>query len=160
MVNDTLIVAAESSRISVNKAKSMQWQFATLLVVHHLYCCAVLVKFHLVVKHPLSILAFWDVPLHGWVNGVWHCVVGCDIAWLGEWCLTLCCGISFSSSSSIKDCLQFTDLNTWRWGLEVCLTVHLPHEIKWNANLMQQGNFIGVFLARPISGTYAHQQEH
>jgi len=30
----------------------------------------------------------------------------------------------------------------------------------WNANLMQQGNFIDVFLARHVSGTYAHQQEH
>ena len=28
--------------------------------------------------------------------------------------------------------------------LEGCLTVHLPHEIIWNANLMQQGNFIDV----------------
>jgi len=34
------------------------------------------------------------------------------------------------------------------------------YEIKWNANLMQLGNFIDVFLARHISGTYAHHQEH
>ena len=34
------------------------------------------------------------------------------------------------------------------------LTVHLPHEIKWNTNLMQQGNFIDIFLARHVSGTY------
>jgi len=38
--------------------------------------------------------------------------------------------------------------------------VHLPHEIMWNANLMQQGNFIDVFLALHVSGTYAHLQEH
>jgi len=25
---------------------------------------------------------------------------------------------------------------------------------------MQQGNFINVFLARPVSGTYSHHQEH
>jgi len=25
---------------------------------------------------------------------------------------------------------------------------------------MQQGNFIDIFLARHISGTYAHYQEH
>ena len=25
---------------------------------------------------------------------------------------------------------------------------------------MQQGNFIGVFLARRVSGTYAHHKEH
>ena len=25
---------------------------------------------------------------------------------------------------------------------------------------MQQGNFIGVFLGRHVSGTYAHHQEH
>jgi len=30
----------------------------------------------------------------------------------------------------------------------------------WNANLMQLGNFIDVFLARHVSGTYAHHQEH
>ena len=41
-----------------------------------------------------------------------------------------------------------------------CLTVHLPHEIMWNANLMQQGNFINIFLARHVSGTYTHHQEH
>ena len=29
-----------------------------------------------------------------------------------------------------------------------------------NANLMQQGNFINVFLARHVSGTYAHHQEN
>jgi hypothetical protein len=44
--------------------------------------------------------------------------------------------------------------------LEGCLTVHLPHEITLNASLMQQGNFIDVFLARHVSGTYAHHQEH
>jgi len=44
--------------------------------------------------------------------------------------------------------------------LEGCLTVHLPHEIKWNANMMQLGNLIDVFLARHISGTYTHHQEH
>jgi len=42
---------------------------------------------------------------------------------------------------------------------ERCLTVHLPHEIILNANLMQQDNFINVFLARHVSGTYAHHQE-
>ena len=41
-----------------------------------------------------------------------------------------------------------------------CLTVHLRREIKWNANFMQLGNFIEVFLARHISGTYANHQEH
>ena len=44
--------------------------------------------------------------------------------------------------------------------LEGCLIVHLPHEIIWNANLMQQDNFINVFLARHVSGIYAHHQEH
>ena len=34
------------------------------------------------------------------------------------------------------------------------------HEIISNANLMQQGNFIDVFLARHVSGTHAHHQEH
>jgi len=34
------------------------------------------------------------------------------------------------------------------------------HEIKWNVNLMQIGTFIDVFLARQVSGTYDHHQEH
>ena len=33
-------------------------------------------------------------------------------------------------------------------------------EIKWNVNLMQLGSFIDVFLARHVSGTYDHHQEH
>jgi len=34
------------------------------------------------------------------------------------------------------------------------------HEIMWNANLMQQGNFIDKFLAGHVSDTYTHHQEH
>ena len=34
------------------------------------------------------------------------------------------------------------------------------YEIKGNANLIQLGNFIDAFLARHVSGTYAHHQEH
>ena len=45
-------------------------------------------------------------------------------------------------------------------GFEGCLTVHLPHEVMRNADLMQQGNFINIFLARNVSGTYAHHQGH
>jgi len=44
--------------------------------------------------------------------------------------------------------------------VEGCLTMHLPHEIMWNTNVTQQGNFIDKFLARHVSGTYAHHQEH
>jgi len=29
----------------------------------------------------------------------------------------------------------------------------------WIANLMQQGNFIDIFLARHVSGAYTHHQE-
>jgi len=32
--------------------------------------------------------------------------------------------------------------------------------IMWNANLMQQGKFIDVFLVPHVSATYAHHQEH
>jgi len=38
---------------------------------------------------------------------------------------------------------------------EGCLNLHLPHEITRNANLMQQVNFIDIFLARHVSGTYS-----
>jgi len=33
------------------------------------------------------------------------------------------------------------------------ITVKLPQVIMWNGNLMQQGNFIDVFLAQHVSGT-------
>jgi hypothetical protein len=36
----------------------------------------------------------------------------------------------------------------------------IKHEIKWSANLMQLGNFIDVFFARHVSGTYGHHQEY
>ena len=39
------------------------------------------------------------------------------------------------------------------------MTLHLPHEIMWNANLMQLGNFITIHLARHVLGTFAHHQE-
>jgi len=58
-------------------------------------------------------------------------------------------------SSSAAEAASINNLT-----VEGCSTVHLRHEIKWNANLMQQGNFIDVFLARHISVTYAHHQEH
>jgi len=33
-------------------------------------------------------------------------------------------------------------------------------EVMWNANFMQLGNFIDIFLARHVLGAYAHHQEH
>ena len=61
-----------------------------------------------------------------------------------------------------KHCYSFQECNNEGRNnkLEGCLTVHLPHEIMWNANLMQLGNFIDVFLARHVSDTYTHHQEH
>jgi len=47
----------------------------------------------------------------------------------------------------------FTKWNTYNTNNELI-------EIKWNASLIQQGNFIDVFLDRHASGTYAHHQEH
>ena len=38
--------------------------------------------------------------------------------------------------------------------------MHLSHKIMWNVNLMQQGNSVDIFLARHVSGAYAHHQEH
>jgi len=66
------------------------------------------------------------------------------------------CGVH--SYSKVGDLLR--DIVNTVIKLEGCLTVHLPHEINLNANLMQQGNFINVFLARHVSGTYVHHQEH
>jgi len=53
---------------------------------------------------------------------------------------------------------------TGNWGLASILTDYqslgMFDSAMWNANLMQQGNFINIFLARHVSGTYAHHQEH
>ena len=56
--------------------------------------------------------------------------------------------------------LDFKDVTRCNHIFEGCLTVHLSHEIMSNANLMQQGNFIDIFLALHVSGAYAHHQEH
>jgi len=43
-------------------------------------------------------------------------------------------------------CILPTSRQTYKISkLEGCLTVYLNHEIMWNANLMQRGNFIDVF---------------
>jgi len=63
------------------------------------------------------------------------------------------------SSNRLNDTRKITCLLVFIL-FESCLTVHLPHVIMWNANLMQQDNFIDEFLARHVSGTYAHHQEH
>jgi len=42
----------------------------------------------------------------------------------------------------------------------MCTTLENIFVIMWDANLMQQGNFIDTFLAQHVSSTYAHHQEH
>ena len=42
-------------------------------------------------------------------------------------------------------------VSLWLILFEGCLTVHLPHEIKWNANLMQQCNLL-KFLSSTCFG--------
>ena len=46
-----------------------------------------------------------------------------------------------------------------KWLLECCLTVHLLHEIKWNPNLMKQGQFYWCILSSTCFG-YARHQGH
>jgi len=71
---------------------------------------------------------------------------------LGEWFGLVC---------SAEFCLSFGKIT-----FTVQSIVTLPaekkwtYEIKWNAILMQLDNFIDVFLARHVSGIYAHHQEH
>jgi len=43
--------------------------------------------------------------------------------------------------------------------LSVSQITYYAYEIMWNANLLQQGNFIDIFLARHVLGTYAYHQE-
>jgi len=64
------------------------------------------------------------------------------------------------TSKSIKTEMPFQMWYRKKLKIEGCLTVHLPHEIMLNDNLMQQGNFIDVYLARHVSGPYAYHQEH
>ena len=54
-------------------------------------------------------------------------------------------------SRSIRRCDSIYN-HTDNRNCEGCLTVHLPREIILNASLMQQGNFIDVFLARHVFG--------
>jgi hypothetical protein len=49
---------------------------------------------------------------------------------------------------------------TWSETDFIVGQTNVLHETKWNANLMQRGNFIDVFLVWHVSGTYAHHQEH
>ena len=72
-----------------------------------------------------------------------------------------CAVLILNKSSNFNSMLFFSsDYNELFRILEGCLTMHLPHEINWNASLMQLGIFIDVFLVRHVSGTYAHHQEH
>ena len=61
------------------------------------------------------------------------------------------CVLTCSVSHNKKTLLPHSTLTDWsfEWKdvFEGCLTVQLPHEIMWNANLMQQGDFIDKFLA-------------
>ena len=72
----------------------------------------------------------------------------------------------FEKSSPILIVSAFPGTNVYAHLREVNshtkLRILMKHynEIIWNANLMQQGSFIIVFLARHVSSTYAHQQEH
>jgi len=70
-----------------------------------------------------------------------------------------------SSYLSSLETIQFSLIPLYL-VLSVCVTLcskfffFLNLEIKWNASLMQLGNFIDVFLARHVSGTHGHHQEH
>ena len=99
-------------------------------------------------------------PIQKWLTGFYNrdgmCLLrGTDWVYVYNW------GYSQSlKGSRVYYVYMQSDMSRTQSVLEGCLTVHLPHEIIWNANLMQQGNFINVFWARHVSGTYAHHQEH
>ena len=64
-------------------------------------------------------------------------------------------------SVNIKVSLRYVRLASCVIDCNTSLLVKVINgEIKLNADLMQQGNFIDVFLVRHVSGTYAHNQEH
>ena len=59
-----------------------------------------------------------------------------------------------------KEPCQMSSCRSLIIGTRLRFYVIFIYVIMWSANLMQQGNFIDVFLARHVSGTYAHHQEH
>ena len=67
-----------------------------------------------------------------------------------------------AQSLYIREMMTFVIKNPdkYQTNLRVVWLCIFLMKIIWNANLMQQGNFIDVFLARHVSGTYAHHQEH
>ena len=103
-------------------------------------------------------------------NNVSFIVVGVDVtannvSFYCCWCRCNCQQCRKEGSATVGLCHALAELqnnnNNKYWLIcEGCLNVHLPHEIKWYTNLMQLGNFIDVFLARHVSGTHAHHQEH
>jgi len=84
--------------------------------------------------------------------GNWFIVTRYSRIWYLS-CRNKNCPYSWICFSSLNHIIQI------RWMLND-ISVNDIYEIKCNANLMQLGNFIDVFLARHVSGTYAHHQEH
>ena len=55
-------------------------------------------------------------------------------------------------------CDGSNEWDMWRFDVQEGNEL-MSYKIIWNANLMQQGNFVNVFLAWHVSGIYAHHQE-
>jgi len=92
-------------------------------------------------QHHSTVYKFMERKrLHG---RYWHNFVQCRLSKNGlhDFSIVLLAGSCFNYWQRISN-------------LEGCLTVHLLHEIMWNAILMQWGNFIDVFLALHASGAY------
>ena len=72
--------------------------------------------------------------------------------------------VSFLKSVTLSlwagQCMNGFEFIWFLWTFGKWFIKEMTNEIMWNANLMQQGNFIDVFLAWHVSGTYTYHQEH
>jgi len=58
--------------------------------------------------------------------------------------------------------MKVTRPTVGKYNIVILLIIFMAvyYEMMWNANLMQQGNFVDIYLARHASGIYAHHQAH
>jgi len=118
-------------------------------------------SYHVLFSLATKIIVSWEVTLRSWADRCACFAVMCCPLLQGrtDILFTFCEWRFYQNTRRLfyKAIMStVTAVAIWKlisFLLEGCLTVHLPHEM-WNANLMQQGNFIDVFFARNVSGTY------
>ena len=148
-------VVEESSLISFLRLRGQFWRFVSLLfyivisltlpfhcqVLHHTRTVAIVAVLLCTATVTRGICCVLVMPLFLWVT----------IAYIFNLISISICPLYFTRSADVTYHVNQKYFVVWTSS---------SREIMWNANLMQQGNFVGVFLAWHVSGTYAHHQEH